>query len=95
MAARALDNHHTPPPFSPAKRGTLMSLLQDQELQQPAGTQTSLQSSNTITHTVHKLNLLTACQCSQQQRCVNTKWQKAWIRLTEIDCVSCSTINKI
>lgn len=33
MAARALDNHRTPPSFLfflPAKRGTLMSLLQDQ-----------------------------------------------------------------
>lgn len=29
MAARALDNHQTPPPFSPAKRGALMSPLHE------------------------------------------------------------------
>lgn len=29
MAARALDNHQTPPPFSPAKRSALMSLLHE------------------------------------------------------------------
>lgn len=76
-AARALDNHRAPPPFTPAKRGTLMSLLQDQRrsCSHPAATQTSLQSSNTITPTAHGPGQLTNAHDSRGVQ--TAKGQKA------------------
>lgn len=87
MAARALDNHQTPPPFSPAKRGALMSPLHEGSVDDTScssGWHTNLtEFKHTHTYSAHTdrgiRDLRTACQYTQWQRSVNTKWQKAWI----------------
>lgn len=92
MAARALDNHQTPPPFSPAKRGALMSPLHGGSADDTSccsGWHTNFKV-QTHTHTFSARtdrgirDLMTACQCTQWQKSGNTKWQKAWICFTKI-----------